>query len=367
MLNKTKTRPHLAESCIAGKIKKVFLSLFLVMISSSMTFAQLQLNGAGATFPYVIYMKWFDEYKKETGIQFNYQSIGSGGGIRQIIEGTVDFGASDGPMSDQQLKEALQKRGTEILHIPTVMGAVVVSYNLPGVGKGLNLDGSVLADIFLGKITKWNDKRIKAMNPNKNLPDRYIVVAHRSDGSGTTYIFTDYLSKVSKTWETKVGRGTSVSWPVGLGGKGNEGVAGLIKQTEGSIGYVELAYAVQNNIFYASMKNRAGNFIEPTFNSVTAAAEGASKNMPKDLRVSITNAEGKNSYPISGFTWLLIYKDMKDASKATAMVKFLNWAMEKGQSFATSLYYAPLPKEVVKLCKSKIAVITSGGKKINLK
>ncbi|MFA3781454.1 phosphate ABC transporter substrate-binding protein PstS [Melioribacteraceae bacterium 4301-Me] len=344
---------------------KILLVLFIIF--SQLTFAQLQLNGAGATFPYVIYMKWFDEYKKETGVQFNYQSIGSGGGIRQIIEGTVDFGASDGPMNDQQLHEALQKRGTEILHIPTVLGAVVVGYNLPNIGKGLKLDGVTLADIFLGKIKKWNDARIKVLNPDLILPDRYIVVAHRSDGSGTTFIFTDYLSKVSKEWETKVGRGTSVNWPVGLGGKGNEGVAGLIKQTQGSIGYIELAYAVQNNTPYAYIKNKAGNFAEPSFESVTAAAEGAANNMPPDLRVSITNADGKNSYPISGFTWLLIYKDIKNPSKASAIVKFLKWAMTKGQSFATSLYYAPLPKSVVKLCENKINTITSNGKKVNLK
>lgn len=346
------------------KFRTIISTLFLALTVSTTAFAQLQLNGAGATFPAVIYSKWFDEYKNMTGVQFNYQAIGSGGGIRQITEGTVDFGASDGPMSDEQLSAAKSKQGTNVLHIPTVMGAVVVSYNLKGIEKGLNLDGETLADIFLGKITKWNDARIKKLNSKLNLPDKSIVVAHRSDGSGTSFIFTDYLSKVSKEWESKVGKNTSVNWPVGLGGKGNDGVAGLVKQTEGSIGYVELAYAVKNKISYANMKNKAGNFVEATFSSVSAAAEGASKNMPEDLRVSITDASGKDSYPISGFTWLLVYQNMKDEAKANALVKFLKWAMGKGQSFATELYYAPLPKQVIKMCEKKIAVITANGKKI---
>jgi phosphate transport system substrate-binding protein len=346
------------------KFKSIVSAIILILTVASVAHAQLQLNGAGATFPAVIYSKWFDEYKNATSVQFNYQAIGSGGGIKQVTEGTIDFGATDGPMTDQQLTEAKSKQGTNVLHIPTVMGAVVVCYNLPNVGKGLNLDGSILADIFLGKITKWNDAAIKKINPKLNLPDKSIVVTHRSDGSGTSFIFTDYLFKVSKDWETKVGKGTSVNWPVGLGGKGNDGVAGLVKQTEGSIGYVELAYAVKNNILYANMKNKAGNFIEATFSSVSAAAEGASKNMPADLRVSITNADGKSSYPISGFTWLLVYQNMKDEAKANAMVKFLKWAMGKGQSFATDLYYAPLPKQVVKMCEKNIATITANGKKI---
>ena len=346
------------------KFKKMIPALFLTVIFSMLTQAQLQLNGAGATFPYVIYSKWFDEYKNETGVQFNYQSIGSGGGIKQIIEGTVDFGATDGPMTDQQLADAKSKQGTTILHIPTVMGADVVCYNVSGISKGLNLDGATLADIFLGKIIKWNDNRIKKLNPKINLPDKSIVVTHRSDGSGTTFIFTDYLTKVSKEWKTKVGKGTSVNWPVGLGGKGNEGVAGLVKQMDGAIGYVELAYAVQNKIPYAKMKNKAGNFVEATFSSVSAAAEGASKNMPEDLRVSITDASGKDAYPISGFTWLLVYQNMKNEAKANAMVKFLRWAMGKGQTYAAGLYYAPLPKAVVKLCDKKINLITANGKKI---
>ncbi len=345
------------------KMNKILLAAAGLVLLASQAFAQVQLNGAGATFPAVIYSKWFDEFKNNTGVQINYQAIGSGGGIKQVTEGTVDFGASDGPMSDAQLNEAKAKQGTNILHIPTVLGAVVVSYNLPGGQKGLNLDGETLADIFLGKITKWDDARIKKLNPKLSLPSRAILVAHRSDGSGTSFIFTDYLSKVSKEWESKVGKGTSVNWPVGLGGKGNDGVAGLIKQTTGTIGYVELAYAVQNGIMYANMKNKAGEFVEPSFKSVTLAAEGV-KNMPEDLRVSITDADGKGSYPISGFTWLLVYSNFKNEAKAGAFVKFLKWAMTKGQGYATGLYYAPLPKTVVKMCEKKIASITVNGKKV---
>ena len=346
-------------------MRRILFSLFVFVLGMfSYVAAQTQLNGAGATFPAVIYSKWFDEYKNLTGIQINYQPIGSGGGIRQVTEGTVDFGASDGPMSDQQLAEVKKKQGVDVLHIPTVMGGIVISYNLSSVGKKLKLDGPTVADIFLGKITKWNDPKIKSLNPGVNLPTRAILVAHRSDGSGTTYIFTNYLCKVSKEWNDKVGNNTSVNWPVGLGGKGNDGVAGLVKQTEGSIGYVELAYAVQNKLTYASLKNKAGNFVDADFNTVSAAAAGAVKNMPSDLRAIITNADGKNAYPISGFTWLLIYKDMKNTTKAKALVNFLKWAMEKGESYAASLYYAPLPKQVVKLCEKKIATITSNGKKI---
>jgi phosphate transport system substrate-binding protein len=335
-------------------IQLVVLGLLLTNVTA---LAQLKINGAGATFPYVIYSKWFDVYHKKSNIEFNYQSIGSGGGIKQVIEGTVDFGASDGPMTPEQLNDALTKQGTEILHIPTVMGAVVLSYNIPQIGPGLRLTPDVLAGIYLGEIKRWNDSRITSLNSGKQFPDQMIVVAHRSDGSGTSFIFTDYLSKVSKSWETKVGRGTSVSWPVGLGGKGNEGVTGLVKQTPGAIGYVELAYAVKNNLPYAAMKNKSGVFVDPTLESVTAAAAGAAKNMPEDLRVSITDAEGKGSYPISGFTWLLVYKQMKDRQKGEALVKFLQWAMTDGQSYAKDLLYAPLPKEVVKRCDSKIRQI----------
>ncbi len=340
------------------KALKIALFILLTVAVGNLTLhAQLKLNGAGATFPYVIYSKWFDVYHTKTNIEFNYQSIGSGGGIKQVIEGTVDFGATDGPMTPEQMKDAATKQGTEILHIPTVMGAVVVTYNVPEIGSGLRLTPAVLASIFLGEITKWNDSKIVDLNPGKSFPDQQIVVAHRSDGSGTSFIFTDYLTKVSKDWETKVGKGTSVNWPVGLGGKGNEGVTGLVKQAPGAVGYVELAYAVKNNLPYAFMKNKSGTFVEPTLESVTAAAAGSAKNFPEDLRVSITDADGKNSYPISGFTWLLVYKHMKDKEKREALVKFLKWAMGEGQSYAQDLLYAPLPKEVVKRCQAKIGAI----------
>jgi phosphate transport system substrate-binding protein len=339
------------------KSKLILTSVLFLAVLVGMSSAQMKLNGAGATFPYVIYSKWFDVYHKNTGIEFNYQAIGSGGGIRQVIEGTVDFGASDAPMTDKQMEQVKKKQGTDILHIPTVMGAVVVTYNLPKVGKGLKLTPDVLADIYLGKITMWNDSRITSINKGLNLPDEAIFVAHRSDGSGTTNIFTGYLSKVSNSWKSKVGQGTSVNWPVGLGGKGNEGVAGLVKQTEGSIGYVELAYAEKNNLPYAALKNKAGYFVEPTFDAVSAAAAGFIKDMPTDLRVEITNADGKDSYPIAGFTWLLIYKNMKDKTKAKAIVKFLKWAVTDGEKYTKELYYAPLPEEVVKLDEKKIEQI----------
>jgi phosphate transport system substrate-binding protein len=341
------------------KSRFIFTIILFLSVLVGVSSAQMKLNGAGATFPYVIYSKWFDVYHQKTGIEFNYQSIGSGGGIKQVIEGTVDFGASDAPMTEEQMKEVKSKRGTEILHIPTVMGAVVVTYNLPNVGKGLKLTPDVLAGIYLGKITKWNDSKITSINTGLKLPNEAIFVTHRSDGSGTTNIFTGYLTKVSGNWKSKVGQGTAVNWPAGLGGKGNEGVAGLVKQTEGSIGYVELAYAEKNNLPYAALKNKAGNFVEPTFDAVSAAAAGFIKNMPEDLRVEITDADGKDSYPISGFTWLLIYKDMKDKAKAKAIVNFLKWAVTDGEKYAKELYYAPLPKEVVKLDQKKIALIST--------
>jgi phosphate transport system substrate-binding protein len=320
--------------------------------------AQLLMNGAGATFPYPLYSKWFDEYAKlEPGARFNYQSIGSGGGIRQIIARTVDFGASDAPVSD----DLLQKAPGVLLHIPTVMGAVVATYNLPGNPK-LRFTPDVLADIFLGKITKWNDARILAANPGASLPDRPLVVAHRSDGSGTTSIWVDYLSKVSKEWEQKVGRGTSVNWPVGLGGKGNEGVAGLVKGTPGALGYVELAYAGKNNLAVAAIRNRAGKFVEPTLESTSAAATGAAKEMPSDFRVSLTDAPGEGSYPVAGFTWLLVYKDQPDEAKGRALVKFLWWAIHEGQKYAPELVYAPLPGPVVKLVEARVKEISFGGR-----
>jgi phosphate transport system substrate-binding protein len=312
--------------------------------------AQTTLNGAGATFPYPMYSKWFSEYHKlHPEIQINYQSIGSGGGIRQVINGTVDFGASDGPMTDEMLKEAK----TKILHMPTVLGADVPAYNIAGMTAELKFTPEALAGIFLGKITKWNDKAITSANPGVNLPDKDIIVVHRSDGSGTTYIWTDYLSKVSPEWQSQVGTGTSVKWPIGLGGKGNEGVAGSIRQLQGSIGYVELIYAVQNNIAYGSVRNAAGNFVKASLDSVTAAAASAPK-MPADFRVSITNAPGKDAYPISSFTWLLIPAQSKDAAKGKILADFLNWMVTDGQKMTAALSYAPLPEGVVQKEKDAI-------------
>jgi phosphate transport system substrate-binding protein len=324
--------------------------LLLCALAALPVMAQTTLNGAGATFPYPMYSKWFSEYHKlHPDIQINYQSIGSGGGIRQVIAGTVDFGASDGPMTDDQLKEAKIK----ILHLPTVLGADVPAYNIPGVSAELKFTPEILAGIFLGKIAKWNDKAITAANPGANLPDKDIIVVHRSDGSGTTYIWTDYLSKVSTEWQTTAGKGTSVKWPIGLGGKGNEGVAGMIRQLPGSIGYVELIYAVQNNIPYGTVKNAAGNFVKASLESVTAAAASSPK-MPPDFRVSITNAPGKDAYPISSFTWLLIPQQSKDAAKGKILSDFLNWMVTDGQKMTASLSYAPLPEGVVQKEKEAI-------------
>jgi phosphate transport system substrate-binding protein len=304
----------------------------------------LLINGAGATFPYPIYSKWFDEYHKlHPDLQFNYQSIGSGGGIRQVLAGTVDFGASDGPMTDQQLSQAK----TKILHFPTVLGADVPTYNIPGVNQELNFTPEALAGIFLGKITNWNDPAIANANKGVKLPDMDIIVVHRSDGSGTTYIWVDYLSKVSEEWKTKVGKNTSVNWPVGLGGKGNEGVSGLVKQQPGSIGYVELIYAVQNNMPYGKVKNSSGVFVKANLDSVTAAAAGAAKSMPDDFRVSITDAPGKAAYPVSSFTWLLVPNKIDDPAKKKAIVDFLRWMLKDGQGMVEALSYAKLPKEVV--------------------
>jgi phosphate transport system substrate-binding protein len=310
--------------------------------------AQVLINGAGASFPYPIYSKWFNEYAKlHHEIQINYQSIGSGGGIKQVTEGTVDFGATDGPMNDEQLQEFQKKRGMSVLHFPTVLGAVVVTYNIPGITQSLNLTPDALAGIFLGKITKWDDPAIKGNNAKVKLPNSDIVVIHRSDGSGTSYCWTDYLSKVSEEWKSRVGKGTSVNWPVGLGGKGNEGVSGQVKQTTGSIGYVELIYAIQNQLPYASIKNAAGQFVTPNLASTTAAAAGAAKSMPADFRVSITNATGKDAYPISTFTWLLIPETIQDKVKNKAMTEFLRWMLTAGQNMAVDLSYARLPKEVI--------------------
>ncbi len=331
-------------------MKRITGMLLVVLAVAGVLWAEsaLSINGAGATFPYPMYSKWFDEYhKKNANLQINYQSIGSGGGIKQITEGTVDFGASDGPMNDDQLKAFQDKHGFGILHFPTVLGAAVPSYNIPGVDAALNFTPDALAGIFLGKITKWNDPVIAGANKGVNLPANDIVVVHRADGSGTTYIWTDYLSGVSDEWKTKVGKGTSVNWPVGLGGKGNEGVTGTIKNTPNSIGYVELIYAETNKIPYGNVKNAAGIFVKASLTAVSAAAAGKAKEMPDDFRVSIVNAPGKAAYPISSFTWLLIPEKFSDATKRDAIKGFLKWALADGQGYAENLSYAKLPKEVV--------------------
>ncbi|HUC27973.1 MAG TPA: phosphate ABC transporter substrate-binding protein PstS [Candidatus Acidoferrum sp.] len=334
-------------------MRKIVLLLVCVLLPLAV-FGQTTLNGAGATFPYPIYSKWFSEYhKNHSEVQINYQSIGSGGGIRQVTEGTVEFGASDMPMTDDQLKEAQNKLKTKILNIPTVLGADVPAYNVPGVSGEVKFTPDVLAGIFLGRITNWNDKAISATNPDLKFPNQEIIVVHRSDGSGTTFIWTDYLSKVSADWKAQVGSGTSVKWPKGLGGKGNEGVAGSIRQLPGSIGYVELIYAVQNKIPFGSVKNLAGAFVRASLESVTAAAASAPK-MPADFRVSITNAPGKDAYPISSFTWLLIPSQSKDPAKGKILADFLNWMITDGQGMTSALSYAPLPENVAAKVKETI-------------
>ncbi len=312
----------------------------------TLTTSGVALNGAGATFPYPIYSKWFSDYAAATGTKINYQSIGSGGGIRQLSAQTVDFGASDSPMSDEEMAKAT---GGEIIHIPTVMGAVVVTYNLPSISTPLNLTSDLVADIFLGKITKWNDPKISAVNSGVTLPSENILVAHRSDGSGTTFIFTDYLATVSDAWNKGPGRGKEVKWPAGLGAKGNEGVAGQVKQIPGSIGYVELAYAKQNSLQYANIRNKAGKFVTPSIASVTAAAAGTASELPADTdyRVSIVNAPGDESYPISSFTWILVYENQLKTEKGKKLADFLNWMLANGASSAEALDYAPLPKNIV--------------------
>ena len=338
-------------------MRKILLGLLAVCALALTAPAQsgtVLLNAAGATFPYPIYSKWFNVYHTEhPNIQINYQSIGSGGGIRQVQAGTVDFGASDGPMTDDQLAQAKVK----ILHFPTVLGADVPSYNVPGVTGSLNFTQKALAGIYLGAITKWNDPEIAKANPGVKLPSDDIVVVHRSDGSGTTYIWTDFLSKASEEWKDKVGKGTSVNWPVGLGGKGNEGVSGLVKQTPDSIGYIELIYALQNNITFGAVQNAAGKFLKADLAGVTAAAAGAAKDMPADFRVSITNAPGATAYPISSFTWLLIPTQIQDATKRDAIKAFLKWMMAEGQTYNEALSYAKLPKPVVAKEMKQIALI----------
>ncbi len=331
-------------------MKRIAGLLVVVLAVAGVLWADsaLSINGAGATFPYPMYSKWFDEYhKKNANLQINYQSIGSGGGIKQVTEGTVDFGATDGPMNDEQLKAYQDKHGSGILHFPTVLGAVVPTYNIPGVSAELNFTPEALAGIFLGKITKWNDPAIADANKGVKLPAEDIVVVHRAEGSGTTYCWTDYLSKVSDEWKTKVGKGGSVNWPVGLGGKGNEGVTGTIKNTPDSIGYVELIYAESNKIPYGNVKNASGVFVKASLAAVSAAAAGAAKEMPDDFRVSITNAPGKTAYPISTFTWLLIPEKFSDAGKRDAIKGFVKWMLADGQNYAEALSYAKLPKEVV--------------------
>ena len=324
--------------------------------------AQVSLTGAGATFPNPIYTKWFDAYNKKTGVQINYQSIGSGGGIRQFTEGTVDFGASDGPMTDEQIAAVQGK----VLHLPTVLGAVVLTYNLPALGSTkLKFDGSTIAGIYLGHITKWSDQQIARLNPGVKLPDQDIIVVHRSDGSGTSYIFSDYLSKISPDWQQKVGKATSVNWPVGLGGKGNEGVTQQVKQTDGALGYVELIYAISNNLPYAEIKNAAGNYSTPSLESVTAAAAGVKLPKDTDFRVSITNAPGAEAYPISSFTWLLVRPDIADTAKGKALKGFLTWMITpEAQQMAAGLHYAPLPAPVLALVDARLPTLKAGGKAI---
>jgi len=336
-------------------------TLASMMVVASPAAAQ-SLTGAGATFPNPIYTKWFDAYHKKTGVQINYQSIGSGGGIRQFTEGTVDFGASDGPMNESQI----QAVNGNVVHVPTVLGAVVVTYNLPSLGQTkLKFDGNVLVDIFMGRITKWNDGKIAALNPGVKLPVQDLIVVHRSDGSGTTYVFTDYLNKFSREWKDKVGYATSVNWPVGLGGKGNEGVTQQVKQVEGALGYVELIYAISNKLPYAQIKNAAGNYIEPSLESVTAAAAGMKLPKDTDFRVSITNAPGEQAYPISSFTWLLIKKDNRAADKAKLIRDFLTWMITpEAQKMAAELHYSPLPAPVVSLIEARLPTLKAGGKAI---
>jgi phosphate transport system substrate-binding protein len=332
-------------------MRSAFLGMALgagLLMPATRAGAQMVLTGAGATFPYPLYSKWFDVYQKATGVRINYQSIGSGGGIQQLKNGTVDFGASDAPLSNGE-KQAMPG---DVVHIPTVAGAVAMVYN--GLPRGLRLSGDAIAGIFLGDITSWNDPKIAALNPNMRLPDKRITVAHRSDGSGTTYIFTNYLKAVSPRWARQVRAGKSVDWPVGLGGKGNEGVAGIVSQAPGSIGYLELAYAIQNHLPYASVRNRSGAFVEPSVAGVTAAAAGASKAMQRDVRVSIVNAPGTKAYPISGFTYILLYEKQNDTAKGQVLLKFLRWALGPGQKYAAPLQYAPLPRSVVALDTAKL-------------
>ncbi len=330
--------------------------------TAAMASGTASLTGAGATFPDPIYKRWALEYARKTGVQINYQSIGSGGGIKQFTEGTVDFGATDSPMNATQLNAV----GGQVLHLPTVIGAVVATYNLPSVGTALKFDGPTLADLFLGKIIKWNDPRITALNPGVNLPNSDVIIVHRSDGSGTSFVWTDYLSKVSPEWKTRVGASTAVNWPVGLGGKGNEGVTQQVKQTEGALGYVELVYALSNNLRYAEIRNRAGNFVAPSLASVTAAAGSAEFTPDTDFRVSITDPPGPDAYPVASFTWLLVKPDMPDAGKARTLKAFLEWiTTAEAQAMAQRLNYAPLPEAVLTLVRARIGTLKAAGAPIS--
>ena len=343
------------------RVKLMVLALTIMLLVGGIGSARAQspitLNGGGATFPYPLYSKWSQVYAAEKGVQINYQSIGSGGGIRQFIAKTLDFGASDGPMTDEQIAQA----GGRVVHIPMVAGAVVVTYNVPGVSTGLNFSPNVLADIFLGKVTKWNAPRLMQDNQKAVLPAADIVIVHRSDGSGTTNIFTNYLSKVSPQWKTQVGEGTSVNWPTGLGGKGNEGVAGLVKQTPYALGYVELAYALTNKMPFGYVRNKTGQFVPPTLSSTSRAVDGALPSIPQDYRVFFTNPDGKDAYPIAGFTWILIYGEQPDPVKGKALVTFLRWATHDGQKYAPTLLYAPLPKSLVGRIEQTLKTVTSQG------
>ncbi len=341
------------------RIRTLSVALVLAAVATTASAQSVDLTGAGATFPYPIYSKWFSDYAAKARVRINYQSIGSGGGIRQLSEETVDFGASDAPMSDAELAKA---KGGKVLHFPMVLGAVVLTYNLPDVQKTLKLSGAVLGEIFLGRITKWNDPRIAALNAGVNLPTKDILVVHRSDGSGTSYIFTDYLTAVSPAWAGGPGKGKEVQWPVGLGGKGNEGVAGQVRQIAGAVGYVELAYARQNKLAYAELQNASGVFVAPTIEAITEAAASVAKKLEKDTdyRVSIVNAPGKKAYPISSFTWLLVYEKMTDAGKARKLADFIKYALKDGQKSAPTLDYAPLPGNVVKQLEQRAAALTSG-------
>jgi phosphate transport system substrate-binding protein len=345
-------------------LKRILTIFVATFISANFTAAQITVNGAGSTFVYPLFSKWSEEYHRlHPNIQINYQSIGSGGGIQQLIAGTVNIGASDAPLTDQQIQTAERAHGP-VLHIPETMGGVVIMYNIPGVNQTLKFDGPTIADIYLGKIKSWNDPRIKDLNPGVNFPSTPIIPVHRSDGSGTTYIFADYLSKVSPEWKQKVGVSTSVNWPVGLGAKGSEGVSGQVERTPGAIGYADLIYALQNNISYGDVKNAAGVYIHPSLEGVTAAAASAAKTFPKDLRFSITNAPGEKSYPISSATWLLIYENQPDYSTGKATVDFIHWVITDGQKFCAGLDYAPIPPQLQKLDLEKLRLVKNNGKRL---